>query len=64
MDRIELKAVLGGTKVVGVGHPCRCALDKCRVRIHKVVDSTSIEVTDNDGKVLPDYRHPSQLTAY
>ena len=38
--------------------PCHCKLDNCRVRF---VDSTSVEVADNDDKILPDYRHPSQL---
>ena len=41
--------------------PCWCSLDKKRVRFVRFVDSTSVEVADNDGNVLPDYRHPSQL---
>lgn len=41
--------------------PCHCKLDNCRVRFVRFVDSTSVEVADNDGKILPDYRHPSQL---
>ena len=41
--------------------PCHCQLDKCRVRFVRFVDSTSVEVADNNGKILPDYRHPTQL---
>lgn len=63
MDRITLKRWDGGTMDVGVGHPCRDAMDGIRVRVHAIVDSTSVEVTDNEGRVLPDYRHPAQLTA-
>lgn len=64
LPTVTLNAMVGGTKAVGYGHPCWDALDRTRVRVSRVVDSTSVEVTDNDGKVLPDYRHPVQLTAY
>lgn len=64
----ELIGVLGGHKAVGRGHPCRDGLDGVRVRIHAVVPDWGgtwlVEVTDDDGRVLPDLRHPSQVRAY
>jgi hypothetical protein len=62
--KAEFKARLGGTKSVTRGDLMWCALDNTRVRFFRMVDSYSVEVTDNNGKILPDYRHPSQLTAY
>lgn len=47
------------------GDACQCRLDGCRVRFVRWVDSTSVEVmSDADGRVLPDYRHPTQLVAW
>jgi hypothetical protein len=62
---VTLTRVLGGgEKEVGYGHPCQDALDGIRVRISKVENDGMIEVMDDDGKVLPDLRHPTQLRAW
>lgn len=54
-------AVNGEQRVPNYMDPCHCKLDQKRVRFVRFVDSTSVEVADNDGKILPDYRHPTQL---
>lgn len=55
----------GQAKAVCAGDPLYCTLDKCRVRFVRMVDSSSVEVSDDyTGKPLPDYRHPSQLFSY
>lgn len=61
---VTLKTNTGTTKQVGHGHPCYCTLDRCRVRVSKVAADGMVEVTDNDGRKLPDLRHASQLVAY
>ena len=60
----EFKDRDGVEKRVVAGDPLYCELDRKRVRFVRVVDGTSVEVASNEtGKVLPDYRHPSQLRA-
>jgi hypothetical protein len=54
----------GETKLVRWMDPVFDTLDGQRARFVRVVDSTSIELADNEGNVLPDYRHPSQVLAY
>jgi hypothetical protein len=55
----------GKEKTVTYGDPLWCDLDQCRVRFVRMVDSSSVEVmADWDGKILPDYRHPSQVHPY
>jgi hypothetical protein len=54
---------------VVAGDALWCSLDKCRVRFVRMVEPTPaipgewmVEVSDNwTGKVLPDYRHPTQV---
>ena len=59
------KTRTGETKRVTAGDPLFCILDERRVRFVRMVDSTTVEVADDwTGKVLPDWRHPSQLFAY
>lgn len=46
------------------GHPLFCSLDNTRVRFVRMVDAVTVEVASNeDGKILPDYRHISQVKA-
>ncbi len=54
----------GVEKRVVTGDPLWCDLDKTRVRFVRMVDSYAVEVTDNNGKLLPDYRHPTQVHPY
>jgi hypothetical protein len=54
----------GAVKVVVRGDPVWDTLDGRRYRFARMVDSTSVELMTDDGKPLPDYRHPSQVFAY
>jgi hypothetical protein len=51
-------------KVVRRLDPVWDTLDGRRARLLRVVDATTLELADNDGKALPDYRHISQVWAY
>lgn len=65
MTTVTLNTVLGdGVKEVGYGHPCHDSLDNIRVRVSKVEPDGMVEVMDNDGRILPDLRHPTQLRAW
>jgi hypothetical protein len=61
---IKFQAKFGSPKTVNYGDPMFCTLDGIRVRFNRQIDETSIEVMDNNGKILPDYRNPTQLIAY
>ncbi len=55
----------GRTKRVVKGDPLHCDLDGCRVRFVRLIDTNTVEVASNhDGKVLPDWRHTSQVHPY
>lgn len=65
----------GGTPVDVVrGDPLFCVLDNTRVRFERLVNcfeasgvpgDVMVEVSSNDdGRVLPDLRHPTQVYAY
>lgn len=38
-------------------------LDGRRARFVRMVDDLTVEIADNDGRVLPDYRHVTQVSA-
>jgi hypothetical protein len=54
----------GQPKIVKYLDPMWCSLSKTRVRFVKQHEDKMIEVADNNGNPLPDFRHPSQLLAY
>lgn len=46
------------------GDPVWCSLERKRVRFVRMVDAVTVEVSSNEtGKILPDWRHISQLKA-
>lgn len=53
-----------GATPVSYGAPLWCKLTNQRVRFNRMVDGSTVEVLDNDGVVLPDWRHVSQVEAY
>ncbi len=59
-----LKTSDGQTKTVRHLDPVFDTLESKRARLSKVEADGMIELTDNDGKVLPDLRHASQVIAY
>jgi hypothetical protein len=44
--------------------PMYSEMYKSRVRVYKIIDEVTVEVTDNDGKLLPDWCHVSQLRVW
>lgn len=65
MSQTTIRARSGEAKVVRSGDPLWCSLENRRVRFCRKVDEYTVEVMDNDGlRVLPDYRHVSQVLAY
>jgi hypothetical protein len=43
--------------------PLQDTLENRRVRFSRMVDAQTVEVTDDAGKVLPDWRHIEQVRA-
>lgn len=58
-----LKTVNGTEKQVGWCDAVWCQIEKRRVRFSKQLPDGMVEVVTDDGKKLPDLRHPSQLWA-
>lgn len=54
----------GKAKLVRRLDPVFDTLDKKRARLNRVEADGMLELTDNDGNVLPDLRCPSQVIAY
>lgn len=54
----------GKAKLVRRLDPVFDTMEKRRARLSKVEPDGMLELCDNDGKVLPDLRCPSQVIAY
>ena len=52
----------GTTKTVSHGDPLWCSLENRRVRFSRLIGS-AVEVMDDSGRVLPDWRHQTQVKA-
>lgn len=61
---VELRDRNGVLKPVRRLDPVWDTLDGARARLSKVEADGMLELTDNDGRVLPDLRHPSHVLAY
>lgn len=62
----DLPSLLTGEpKNVVYGDPLFCRLENKRVRFARLVDDQTVEVmSDEDCRVLPDWRHISHVVAY
>lgn len=62
----NLKSCLDATttKPVHSGDPLWDTMDNRRVRFSQQTEDGFIEVMDDDCRVLPDLRHPTQVMAY
>ena len=61
----QINTTNGTTKTVVTGDALRCQLEGKRVRFVRMVDEVTVEVSCNEtGRILPDYRHISQVAAY
>lgn len=64
MNKLTTKTKSGIEKTVHTGDPMWDTLDGKRVRFSRMIDATTVEVASNEtGKVLPDWRHITQLYA-
>ena len=54
----------GQTKMVRHHDPVFDLIENKRARLSHVEPDGMIELADNDGRVLPDLRHPEQVLAY
>ncbi len=63
-DLVQLRNRFGQLKPVRYLDPVWDTLDGARARLLSVEPDGMLQLGDNDGRPLPDLRHPEQVVAY